>query len=260
MGQTDSRRKTIVDRAIEILLLFDEEHPVLTAPQVSRRLGMSRSTTYRHIQSLRDHGLLEDGGASGGYRLGPRVFRLARIARSGLGLADVALPFMRQLSQETREVVLLTRSMGRSVVCVERVEAISHPAIRISYERGQSLPRHAGASAKVHLAFGEPAELEELLDEAPLQRHTDRTITDPELLRKELAEIRDRGYAFSDGEVDEGLRAVAAPVLDSDGRVVAGLSVIGLSFRVTDDVLPSVIDAVRNAAEALGARMRELEF
>src|SRR5262247_3052676 len=152
-----SGRNTTADRAIDVLLLFDEDAPVLSAGEVAERLGMSRSTTYRYLQSLRSYELLEEDEIRGGFRLGSRVYELARIARKGLGLSEVALPLMEELRDQVGEAVLLTRRSGNQVVCIERVEGLR--PTRLSYERGQILPVHAGASAKVLLAFAEPAEI-----------------------------------------------------------------------------------------------------
>ena len=186
-----------------MLLLFDLSTPVLSAGEIAERLGMSRSTTYRYLQSLRSSDLLEEDAARGGFRLGSRIFELARIARLGLGLSEIALPVMQDLCREVDEAVLLTRRSGTMVVCLERVET-TRP-IRLSYERGHLLPLHAGAPSKVLLAFEEQSDVVvESLGE--LQRFTDATITDPNLLRAELARIREQGYALSNGERDAGVR------------------------------------------------------
>jgi DNA-binding IclR family transcriptional regulator len=248
-----SGRNTTADRAIDVLLLFSDNALVLSAGEVAERLDMSRSTTYRYLQSLRSYDLLEEDEVRGGFRLGPRVFELARIARKGLGISEVALPVMESLRDHIGEAVLLTRRSGNQVVCVERVES-SNPT-RLSYERGHLLPVHAGASAKVLLAFAEPDEIEEVLTTTTFDRFTNATVTDPDELRKQLGLIRNRGFAYSDGEIDIGVRGVAAPIFSSDGRVAAGLSVAGLAIRMTDSTLPDVIEAVQVAARAISERL-----
>jgi DNA-binding IclR family transcriptional regulator len=254
-GLTTSGRNTTADRAIDVLLLFDVSSPVLSAGDISERLGMSRSTTYRYLQSLRSSDLLEEDAAGGGFRLGPRVFELARIARQGLGLSEIALPVMSDLCAEVDETVLLTRRAGTMAVCLERVET-SHP-IRLSYERGHLLPLHAGAPSKVLLAYEEEAgfDLESL---GKLEQFTAATITDPPKLRKELARIREQGYALSSGEIDLGVRGVAAPIFGSDGTIAAGISVGALEFQVEDKDLHSVVQAVRAAAERVTSRLAQV--
>lgn len=251
-----SGRNTTADRAIDVLLLFDDDQPVFSAGEVAQRLEMSRSTTYRYLQSLRSYDLLEEDEVRGGFRLGPRVYELARIARKGLGLSEIALPIMEDLCARVGEAVLLTRRFGNQVVCVERVEG-SRPT-RLSYERGQILPVHAGASAKVLLAFAEEEDINDVLSTATLERFTDATVTSAGNLGRQLAQIRGQGYSVSDGEIDEGVRGVAAPILSPDGRVVAGLSAAGLAFRITNAVLPSIIVAVTDAAEAITKRLADI--
>ena len=241
-GLVTSGRNTTADRAIDVLLLFDLSTPVLSAGEIAERLGMSRSTTYRYLQSLRSSDLLEEDTARWGFRLGSRIFELARIARLGLGLSEIALPVMQDLCREVDEAVLLTRRSGTMVVCLERVET-TRP-IRLSYERGHLLPLHAGAPSKVLLAFEEQSDVVvESLGE--LQRFTDATITDPDLLRAELARIREQGYALSNGERDAGVRGIVAPIFGPDGTIAAGISVGTLSFQADDDGLPATIAAVR---------------
>lgn len=254
-GSSTTGRNSTADRAIDVLFLFDVSTPVLSAGDIAERLGMSRSTTYRYLQSLRASNLLEEDAVRGGFRLGSRVFELARIAREGLGLSEIALPIMRDLAREVDETVLLTRRSGNMAVCVERVE-IARP-IRLSYERGHLLPLHAGAPAKVLLAFEEDADL--VVDSlAPFERFTDTTITDPGDLRRELARIRDCGYALSNGERDVGVRGVAAPVFGPDGKVTAGISVGCLAFELIEDDLPGVIQAVQAAAKRVTDRLVEI--
>ena len=256
-GSASQARNTTADRAIDVLLLFNERRPVLTAEEVAELLDMSRSTTYRYLLSLRSYGLVEEGDASGEFRLGTAVFQLARVARKGLGLSEVALPVMRELVDQTGESALLTRRSGAHVVCIERVEC-SH-SVRLSYERGQVLPLHAGASAKVLLAYLKPAEIEAVLSAGPLPRYTEQTVTDPDALRAQLDAIRAAGYIVTDGEVDVGVRGVAAPILGINGQALAGISVAGPLFRLNDTMLPAVIAAVRAAAETISQRLRNVD-
>ncbi len=256
-GQRDrSSRNLTADRTLELLTLFDEEHPVRSATEIAQLLEMPRSTTYRYLQTLRSYGLVEEHGESK-YRLGSRVLQLARIARAGLGLSDVAVPVMRRLSERIGEVVLLTRRSGLNVVCVERVDVSAH-RMRLSYERGHVLPVHAGASAKVLLAFADPIEIDEVLSTVRLVRFTPRTVVDPKRLRRQLAEIRADGHVVTDGEVDHGVRGIAAPIFDADGRVAAGLSIAGPAYRLDDARITGVIRAVRESAEEISARLQEL--
>lgn len=251
---TKAQRNLTADRTIQLLLLYDEDRTVLSAAEVASKLGMSRSTTYRYLQSLRDAGLLEEEAA--GYRLGPRIFHLARIARKGLGLTEVAAPVMRHLVDETGETVLLTRRSGNRVVCLEREESSRN--LRLSYERGQVLPVHAGASALVLLAWLDDKELDRTLGSEPLERFTDNTITDPQALRSRLGEIRRRGYVVTYGERDQGVVGVAAPIFGRRDQVIAGLTVVTPQHRLDAGRLDDTVKLVKSSADEIAAKLRAI--
>jgi DNA-binding IclR family transcriptional regulator len=252
-GPRNGQGNATADRAVQVLLLYDESRPTLSAAEVAGHLGMSRSTTYRYLQSLRAAGLLEEDPATASFRLGPRIFALARVARKGLGLSELATPTMRHLVAETGETVLLTCRSGSHVICVEREESAQH--LRLSYERGQILPVHAGASAVILLAWVEPGELDKILAETALDRFTESTITEANVLRARLSEIRKLGYAVSFGERDPGVVGIAAPIWNEKGQVAAGLSVVIPSHRVSDGKLQDIITAVRAHADEISERL-----
>ncbi|MFI5682928.1 IclR family transcriptional regulator [Streptomyces sp. NPDC051636] len=245
-------RNSTADRALDILGLFSEDKLSISGQEVATALGAARSTAYRYVQSLVGSGFLEED-PGGGFRLGLRILELARLARRGYGLSEIALPVMRDLSAEVGETVLLTRRSGGVAICVERCEA-EHP-VRISYERGSALPANAGASALTLLAWLPEQECRELLEGQRLQRFTARTITDVDALMARLADIRRDGYCVSRGELDADILGIAAPVRGSRGDVVAALSVAALEHRVPDRRLAAVIEAVREAASVISAQL-----
>ncbi|MET9491119.1 IclR family transcriptional regulator [Nocardia sp. NPDC006630] len=252
-ASTYRERNSTADRALDILMLFSADKPVWTGSEVAIELGVARSTGYRYLQSLSSNGFIEE--AAGGFRLGPKIFQLARLARAGLGLSDAALPAMRSLAAQINETVLLTRRSGRSVVCLDLVEA--QHAVRLSYERGHVLPINAGAAAEVLLAWADPAEVTAVLEQAPLERFTTKTLTEPEALRKRLAHIRKQGVAVSHGELDPHILGVAAPIRNAEGSVCAAVSIAALAARVPRGELRNVEKAVREAAAAIS---RQLEL
>jgi DNA-binding IclR family transcriptional regulator len=253
-GPVSSRNST-ADRAIDLLMLFNDNRRVVTAMEVANDLGTSRSTTYRYLQSLKTYGLLEDD--PNGFRLGPTILELARLARKGFGLSEIALPIMRDLVTTTNETVLLTRRHYDRVVTLEREEP-ARTTIRLSYERGQVLPIHAGASAKVLIAFADEAEIDRILATAPLQRFTSKTVTDPARLRVELDEIRALGFARSYGELDEGVVGIGAPIFQG-GEVVAGLSVAAVQFRSTKADISRMTDLVCRSAQEISDRIAHID-
>jgi len=247
-------RNSTADRALDILGMFTDETPVISGAAVSTRLGVAKSTAYRYLQSLVTNHFLEEA-PGGGFRLGLRVLELARLARKSFGLTETAAPVMAGLAAKVHETVLLTRRVGDLVVCLDRAESETH-RVRISYERGSTLPVNAGASALVLLAWSPLAEAEAALRAAPLREFTASTLTDVGELLTRLEKIRADGYAISRSELDHDVLGIAAPIRDDTGRVVAAVSVAAVASRVTPGLEREIIDAVLTAAEDITARTR----
>lgn len=248
-------RNSTADRALEVLQLFSDDRLVWSGSEIAAHFGVARSTGYRYLKGLVSSGFIEE--CDGGFRLGPRVFDLARLARKGLGLSEVARPVMRELADDVGETVLLTRLSGTAVVCLELEESTHH--IRLSYERGHVMPVNAGAAAEVLLAWTPAADVDEILAAAPLKRFTRHTITSPTALHTRLAQIRRQGFALSSGELDPDVLGIAAPIWSADDKVEAAISIAALATRVPESRTTKVTKAVRNAAERITTRLQHID-
>jgi len=246
-------RNSTADRALDILMMFTDAQPVLSGNAIAEQLGVARSTAYRYLQSLVNTQFLEEA-PGGGFRLGLRIMEIARLARRSYGLSEIALPAMTALSEQVQETVLLTRRAGDLVVCVDRVEAGTR-AVRISYERGSSLPLNAGASALTLLAWSPVAEVRHLLSSARLHKFTPSTLTGVDALMRRLAEIRDNGFSVTRAELDPDVLGIAAPIRDESGQVVAAVSVAALASRVGPKAEPRVIKEVLSTAAQISDRL-----
>lgn len=246
-------RNSTADRALDILLMFTDTHLVVSGTAVAERLGVARSTAYRYLQSLVSSRFLEEA-PGGGFRLGLRVMEIARLARRSYGLSEVALPAMTTLAEDVRETVLLTRRTGELVVCVDRAEA-GTGAVRISYERGSTLPLNAGAAALVLLAWIPDEEARRLLESADLRRFTPATLTDVDTLMQRLAHIRRAGYSVTRGELDADVMGVAAPVRDEHQQVVAAVSIAALASRVFPEAEAELAGKVQETAREISERL-----
>lgn len=233
--------------------MFTDTQPSITGPLVADRLRVSRSTAYRYLQSLVGARFLEEA-PGGGFRLGPRISELSRLARRTFGLSDIAGPVMERLAEDVGEIVLLTRRSGDLVVCLDRAE--SHDRrVRISYERGVVLPINAGASAIVLLAWSDPDEVRALLTGRQLQQFTEATPTDPEALIARMQRIRSDGYAVARAELDPDVIGIAAPIWGPrENEVLAAVSVAGLISRISPKEERIIIAKVRLAAASISER------
>jgi IclR family KDG regulon transcriptional repressor len=244
-------KPSVIDRALDILLLFRDGPPHASIDDISDRLDIPKSTVYRYVRILSDRGLLEKAGPSS-YRLGLALLELGRRAlASNRDIRLMALPSMKRIAEDIGESVSLMRVFDRHVICIESIEG--RHALRVTIEQGRTQPLHAGASSKVLLAHLPEDEWDDLLD-LPLQRFTANTVTDVGALKTQLRRIRQTGYCVSDGEIDVGARAIAVPLWNQREEVVAALSIEAPSSRMDEaqiadyrEVLTAEAEVVRRA-------------
>ncbi|MGH2560287.1 MAG: IclR family transcriptional regulator [Thermomicrobiales bacterium] len=224
----------------------------LTLTELGRLLGMHRTTLLRFLVTLRARGYLDRDPATDRYRLGVQVLTLAATWLNDLDIRQVAKPLLQNLCDRSQELVHLTILDRSEVVTIERIEG-SQP-ISLQTEIGNRRPAYCTASGKAILAHLAPDALDRIV--APdMVAVTPRTITSRELLRQDLADIRERGYAIDDEEHFEGVRCVAAPVFNYDRSVVASISIAGPAQRVPPERIALLGEEVRTVAEAISRRL-----
>jgi DNA-binding IclR family transcriptional regulator len=219
-----------VERAIAILKSFSIEHPERGVGELSRELGLHKSTVSRLMQTLEQGGLLTRNPETKRYRLGIDLIGLASQVLSYMDVREVARPFLRRLAEDCQESVNLVVLEGGQVVNLEQFVAPARQVKNIG-RVGRRMCAHCTAAGKVMLAYL-PADRQDRVLAGDLLRFTVHTITDPDKLRQELAQIPERGYAVAQEELEDGLNAIAAPIADHTGRVVAAASIAGPAYRV----------------------------
>jgi DNA-binding IclR family transcriptional regulator len=240
-----------IRRAIHILDALGKT-PSLSAADLCRTLRAPKSSTYEILSTLAAEGLVEK--VDGEYRVGLRVEELARAARRDRQLGQAARPVIQRLRDELDETVQLTVRDGEEILYVEGSE--SSRQLRTFFEFGDRAPLHCTALGKAILAFLPPAEAARILRRPSLRAFTPRTLTDPAALARDLARTAARGYSIDDGEHEEGVRCVGAPIRNRDGVVFASLSVSGPTHRVSPardaDIARRVVAAAGEISRRLG--------
>ena len=240
-----------LDRALEILRLLGTE-PEMRVTDLARRLEVHKSTVFRLLATLQQHGLVEQNPSTERYRLGYGLVRLAGSVVAELDLARASRPVLEELAARSGETVNLAILQGDQVVNIDQIAA-PNLVVNVNWV-GKQTPLHATSNGKVLLAHLPDDERGRLLSRS-LPRLTSRTITDARTLEKQLRRAREDGYAFTLEELELGLNAVAAPVHGADGRVMAAVSVAGPSYRVTPQRLADLGEMTREAASAISRRL-----
>ena len=242
-----------VDRALTILEILAAKGEA-GVTEVAAELGVHKSTAFRLVAALENKGLVEQLADRGKYRLGFGIVRLAGAATAQLDLAQEGRRTCEELAAVLGETVNIAIMDGERAVNISQVRG---PAAISSHNWvGRGTPLHATSSGKVLLAFA-PDSVRKVALSRDLQRFTSATITDPDVLQRELDVTAERGWGSTVEEYEIGLSAVAAPVRDGDGDVVAAVSVSGPSFRMPPD---SFEDTARRVVAGTDDLSRRLGF
>lgn len=247
--QRDGRPTSVVGRVGSLLGCFTPEQVDWSLAELTPRSGLSKSTAHRLLGELEAVGLVERQGAR--FRLGMRLFELGQLVPRQRTLRDAALPFMEDLREVTRQTVHLAVLEGTEVVYVEILGSHDHP--RLPSRVGGRMPAYCTGVGKALLAHADPSVLDAVVA-AGMPRRTPHTITSPDVLRRQLEQVRRTGTAHDNEESGRNFACTASPVHGPDGRVVAGLSVTGrLPLLQTERTAP----AVQTAALALSRALRD---
>ena len=251
-----ARTVSTVERAADVLLHFAHtDSPTLGVTEIANDLSMSKAAVHRILSSLVSRGLIQLDPATRRYSLGPMSMTLGLAYRERLDVRRLAVPELQRLSTETNETATLSVRTGNARVYVDQVTPPREVILSVSI--GVPFPLHAGGSSKAFLAFLPRDEIDAYL-KGPLAPLTSNTVTNPTVLRRELREIRERGWARSTAERQPGAASAAAPVLDDLGLPVAVISVCGPAERFdaeVDTCAQHLLGATRRLSEAMGYQL-----
>ena len=252
-GQSQS-----LERGLAILSAFKAATPELGISELSRSLGLTRSTSHRYVATLARLGYLQQNPLTRRYRLGPRVIDLGLSAINSMELREISAPHLQQLSDETGHTVNMAILDGVDIVYIERCRSSQHGQreIDLSLHVGSRLPAYCTSMGKVLLAFLPADEQERLLGQIDFVERGPNTLTDRESLAAELTRVRAAGIAVNNEELAYGLRSMAAPVRGRDGEVVAA---INFAVHRTAASINALIDRLgpklKRTAEDISARI-----
>lgn len=245
-----------VTKALDVLFAFREPPHRFTLAELCKLVPFTKNQTYRCVRTLEAYGLLRED-ERGRYLLSGAVYSLAVGAAEEASVIRVAQPFLDRLATITGESIHLVALVDGMAVAIDRRERST--GLRLATRLGTRAPLHAGAVPKAMLAYLPRNEQERILQMVPFwPRHTERTVSDPDLLRAELSEIRERGYSISDEDYELGARGAGAPIFDATGAVIAGISAGGPSVRVDEQRLHEFGVLVRDVARQISRQLGHL--
>lgn len=241
-----------VERALQILGCFDDKHPERGISDIAQAVGLHKATAHRIVTTLVNYGYLERIEDGQKYRLGLELPNLGYKVIRRMDLRREAQPFMKQFVEEWVETCDLSILDQGQVFYIEIMRG--NRALAISAAVGQRLDAHGTASGKVFLAYL-PAEQVDPILSKPLQAYTEHTVTSPDELRKQFEKTRQKGYAEDYEEYEAGVCAVAAPIFNRGGTVVAALGAPSPMSRMTPERIADMAAAIKEAANGISRRL-----
>lgn len=243
-----------VERALDVLLCFSSNTPELTMTQIAERVGMHKSTVHRLLATLEAKHFVQRDSVTGIYQPGNRLLQMAFLTLEKNDLREVAAPFMKQLNDSYRETVTLSILDDSDMVYIA-VDA-SPQTVTLAAKPGQRLPAFCTASGKVLIAYSPQAVVNKIFDQG-FPEYTSHTIRSIEAMLHIINLVRERGFAYSEQEYEEGINAVAAPILDRNDQPLAAIAVAGPAYRLPVDRMLEIGPTVARVAKEIS---REFDF
>jgi IclR family pca regulon transcriptional regulator len=232
-----------LDRGLAVIRAFGPDRERLSLSEVARATGLTRAAARRFLLTLVKLGYVRSDGRE--FSLRPRVLELGYAYLSGLAMPEIAAPHLEELVAKLRESSSISVLDGHHIVYVARVPTKRIMTVAISV--GTRFPAYATSMGRVMLAAMSEPELDRYLAEETFEPLTARTVTDQDRLREIVREVARQGYAIVDQELEEGLRAIAAPIHGSSDTVIAAVNVSAHASRVSltamrTELLPALLD------------------
>jgi len=242
----------VLERMFSILDTLAAHPDPVSLKEISERTGLHPSTTHRILNDLAV-GRLVDRPQSGTYRLGMRLLELGNLVKARLDVRDAAMAPMRELHKLTHQPVNLSMRQGDEIVYVERTYS-ERSGMQVVRAVGGRAPLHLTSVGKLFLAHDDPQRVRAYATRTGLTGHTRNSITELPKLERELAHVRQQGWARDDEELELGVRCMAAGIFDDQGQLIAGLSVSAPADRLEESWLDKVKSTAAQISSALGHR------
>jgi len=242
-----------VSRALRIIEIVSSKKDGLGVTEIAKQMDINKSSVYRILSTLVQHGYIEQDEETERYKLGYKFLEMSSKLLESIDLRSEAKPYLRELENATNEVVHLVVYDQGEVIYIEKLEGTE--TLRMHSKVGKRAPMHCTAVGKAILAHLPMHVVLDILERKGMPKHTEHTIVDKETFLQELADVRKNGYALDLEENEYGIRCIAVPIFDHSGHVIAAVSVSGPTIRMTDERLEQLHAHMRHIGQQLSARL-----
>jgi IclR family pca regulon transcriptional regulator len=251
--EKDPEYLSTLERGLAVLRAFDEQHPEMRLSEVAARTGLSPAVARRCLNTLVALGYVGQYGRN--FLLKPEVLAFGSAFMSSMNIEQVVTPSLQRLRDETGDSASMSVIAGRNILYLAHVS--TKRQIRLGASVGTRFPLHATSMGKAILAFRRESEIEAFLEGGRLDRMTEKTITDPEVLRERLRQVRAQGYDSACDELDTGIVSLAVPIFDAQHHAIAAINCSTTTGRTTQsEMVASRLEHLRQAAAEIQHALR----
>ncbi|MEC2078164.1 IclR family transcriptional regulator [Metabacillus fastidiosus] len=242
-----------VDRALKIITMVSTRKEGMGVTELAAFLDLNKSTIFRLLATLAEHGFIEQDPETKKYRLGYKYLELSSMLLESIDLRTQAKPFLKELESHTNEVIHLVVYDQGEVVYIEKLEG--NETLRTHSQVGRRAPIHCTSVGKVILAYLPDEEILNIIEKHGLPKHTEQTISDKEAFLEELNRIKEQGYGTEFEENEPGITCIAAPIFDNSKKITAAISISGPSIRMTDERLAELKTVLIDIGNKISKRL-----
>lgn len=246
-----------LDNALNLLSYFKSEKKTWGVRELAKEMDISHTIVYRILSTYEKHGILLKNPDTSKYQLGLRLLEYMLIIQDSFSISEIINPIMKKISEDTKETIFLTWLEGTEGVCIELAE--SSQRVKLTATIGSRTPLYGGAWGKAIMAFL-PEEMTHAILNEGIDRITNKTITSPEKLVKNLEEIRQNGWCYSVGEYADNTAGIAVPLFNGRGQVVGSLTAAGPDYRIGPDRIEFILEHIRKGRDEIQKCLRSLNI
>ena len=222
-----------IEKSIQILNYMSHAEKSVGITELSSKLSFPKSTIHRILNTLLKYSLVNQEKETSKYKLGLQILEYSNSFYNSFDFRQIAKPILKEVCRKTKLTTFLATWYNGKGICIDSITPSQNASTHLFVEVGKEMPFNCAASAKVLIAYQPLNEIKKIINKKHLYKYTPKTITDKKKLEEHLLEIKHKGFAFCDEELEEGIKAISVPVKNINKEAIASITITGLSKRIS---------------------------
>ena len=244
-----------LEKIIKILDYLSDIERNVGITELSLELNLPKSTVHRILKDLSRYSVVEKENDTSRYKIGLRILKYSNSLLRSLDLRQIVKPILKKVCNETQETTFLTAWRNDQGICIDSISSSRSTNTHLFVEIGREMPFHCTASSEVLLANQPIEDIKRIINKKQLLRYTPNTITEPKKLIIHLLDIKNKGFAVCNEELEEGVKAVAAPIKNINGKTIASITITGLAKRMSSSNSERFVKILTNSAQEISNKL-----